>query len=329
MLTRRTVLAVPPALALAGSAVAQSKAPAAKADSTFLPYIEAVKSDAKKAGIRQVTLDRAFAGIKAPNAKVIELDRRQPEFTLTWEQYRAKVISDARIAKGREMYARHRALLGEVTARYKLAAGPIMGIWGLESGYGQFTGGFNVVESLATLAWEGRRAAFFRGQLMNALRILDSGDIAPERMLGSYAGAMGQPQFMPDSFITYAVDWDGNGRRDLWNDIGDITASVANYLSRAGWSQALPWGEPIRLPPGFDPALAGRDARKPIADWIKLGLRPSPRLAPDVQAAVVLPDGAGGQSFLAVHPNFQAIRRYNPSDYYALAVGLIGDAVTG
>ena len=329
MFTRRTLLAVPAALSLASEAAAQAKPSPPKPENTFLPYIEAVKAEARKAGIRPATLDRAFAGITAPNAKVIELDRRQPEFTLTWEQYRAKVISDARIAKGRELYARHRALVTEITARYRLSPGPLMGIWGLESGYGQFTGGFNVIESLVTLAWEGRRAAFFRSQLLNALKIIDAGDIPAERMLGSYAGAMGQPQFMPDSFLNYAVDWDSNGRRDLWNDIGDILASIANYLSRSGWTLPLPWGQQLRLPAGFDPSLAGRDNRKPLAEWARLGIRPTIAAAPDAPAAVLLPDGAGGQAFLVFHPNFQAIRRYNPSDFYAAAVGLIGDAVTG
>jgi len=330
MLHRRTLLAAP-LFALAPPALAQAPRPppAAKPEASFLPYIDGVKAEALKAGIRQATLDTAFRGIRTPNAKVIELDRRQPEFTLTWEQYRQKVISDARIARGREHYARHRALVTEICARYRLHPAPLMGIWGLESGYGQFTGGFNVIESLATLAWEGRRAAFFRTQLLNALRIIDAGDIAPERMLGSYAGAMGQPQFMPDSFLRFAVDHDGNGRRDLWNDVGDIVASMANYLSKSGWAPPLGWGQKLRLPAGFDPALAGRDNRKPMGEWARLGVRPAAAVPAEVQAAVLLPDGAGGEAFLVFHPNFQAIRRYNPSDFYALAVGLIGDAVVG
>ncbi len=330
MLHRRTLLAAP-LVALAPPALAQAPRPqpAAKPEASFLPYIDGVKAEALKAGIRQTTLDTAFRGIRTPNAKVIELDRRQPEFTLTWEQYRQKVISDARIARGREHYARHRAVITEICARYRLHPAPLMGIWGLESGYGQFTGGFNVIESLATLAWEGRRAAFFRTQLLNALRIIDAGDIAAERMLGSYAGAMGQPQFMPDSFLRFAVDHDGNGRRDLWNDVGDIVASMANYLSKSGWAPPLGWGQKLRLPAGFDPALTGRDNRKPTGEWARLGVRPAAAVPAEAQAAVLLPDGAGGEAFLVFHPNFQAIRRYNPSDFYALAVGLIGDAVVG
>ena len=348
MLPRRTLLTAPIALAACASApqaqpsvqvAATSSTPAAppptptpapsRNQGAFLPYIEGVKAEAAKAGIRPATLQAAFRGIGQPNARVIELDRRQPEFTLTWEQYRAKVISDARIARGREFYARHRALVSEVCAKYRMHPGPIMGIWGLESHYGQFTGGFNVIEALTTLAWEGRRAAFFRGQLMSALKILDAGDIPADKMLGSYAGAMGQCQFMPDSFLRFAVDHDGNGRRDLWNDTGDIVASIANYLSKSGWTPPLGWGQPVSLPGGFDPSLAGRDNRRAVAEWARLGIRPRGQVPGDAQAAVILPDGAGGQSFLAFQPNFQAIRRYNPSDFYALAVGIIGDAVTG
>ena len=356
MLPRRTLLTAP-AIALAACAASQPQASppvqVAAASSTpaappppaatpapsrnqgpFLPYIEGVKAEAAKAGIRPATLQAAFRGIGQPNARVIELDRRQPEFTLTWEQYRGKVISDARIARGREFYARHRALVTEVCTKYRMHPGPIMGIWGLESHYGQFTGGFNVIEALTTLAWEGRRAAFFRTQLMSALKILDAGDIPAERMLGSYAGAMGQCQFMPDSFLRFAVDHDGNGRRDLWNDTGDIVASIANYLSRSGWTPPLGWGQPISLPQGFDPSLAGRDNRRPVSEWARLGIRPRGQLPGEAQAAVILAAGAigqdhRGQSFLAFQPNFQAIRRYNPSDFYALAVGLIGDAVVG
>jgi membrane-bound lytic murein transglycosylase B len=296
--------------------------------STFPPFIEAVKTEARAAGIRAATLETAFRGIRTPNARVIELDRRQPEFTLTWAQYRQKVISDARIARGREHFARHRAIIDAACTRYGLHPAPIMGIWGLESHYGQFTGGFNVIESLSTLAWEGRRAAFFRTQLLNALRIIDAGDIPAERMLGSYAGAMGQPQFMPDSFLRLAVDFDGDGRRDLWNSTGDIVGSIANYLAKSGWTAPLGWGQQVRLPAGIEAGQLGRDNRRTVAEWTRLGVR-STGVAPTINAAVVAPDGVAGEAFLVLHPNFQAIRRYNPSDFYALAVGLIGSAVVG
>jgi membrane-bound lytic murein transglycosylase B len=294
---------------------------------SFPGFIAGLKVDAAKAGIRKATLERAFAGVKV-NQRVIELDHRQPEFTLTWTQYKSRVVTDGRIAQGRELYGRHRGLLERVAQRYGVGPVPIMGIWGLESDYGASTGGFHVIEALATLSWEGRRAAFFKSELMDALKILDHGDITPERMTGSYAGAMGQPQFMPDSYLKFAVDFSGNGKRDIWNDAGDIFASVANYLAKSGWSGALPWGVSARLPAGFDPALAGRDNRRAMAEWVRLGVVPARALPGDAMAAVILPEGVAGEAYLACHPNFLAIRRYNPSDFYCLSVGLIGERVT-
>jgi len=320
MLTRRTLIA-------AAHAILAAPALAAPPDS-FPAFVAGVKAEARHAGIRQTTLDRAFAGV-SPNAKVIELDRHQPEFTLTWDQYRSRIVSDTRIARGRELYARHRTLLAAITTQYRVPPGVIMGIWGLESNYGQSSGGFNVIEALATLSWEGRRAAFFRSELMDALKILDHGDITPDRMVGSYAGAMGQPQFMPDSYLKFAADFTGDGKRDIWSNEADIFASVANYLARSGWSDRLPWGVAARLPADFDPTLAGRDNRRSLADWLRIGVQPiGAALPPDASVAVLLPGGPGGEAFLACHPNFLAIRRYNPSDFYCLSVGLIGDRVT-
>jgi membrane-bound lytic murein transglycosylase B len=326
MISRRLLLAATPALAAAGPQRPPTQGPAAAA--SFAAFVKRVKADAHRAGIRPATLDRAFKGVQI-NQKVIELDRRQPEFTLTWDQYRTRIVNDARIARGRAMYAQHRQLLAAVQTRFGVPPGPIMGIWGLESDYGRATGGFNVIEALATLAWEGRRAAFFRGELMDALKILNAGDITPERMTGSYAGAMGQPQFMPDSYLKFAVDFAGTGKRDIWNNPGDIFASVANYLAKSGWSGRLPWGVPARLPPRFNPALAGRDNRRKLEDWVQLGVQPlGHALPPETMAAVILPGGADSEAFLACHPNFLAIRRYNPSDFYCISVGLIGDQVT-
>lgn len=321
MLTRRSLLAA--------TAVASVAAPAAaRSADSFAAFVAGVRRDAQRAGISPVTLDRAFANVHA-NQRVIELDHHQPEFTLTWEQYRSRIVSDARVAKGRALYARNKPLLDRVAARYGVPAGIIMGIWGLESNYGESTGGFNVIEALATLSWEGRRAAFFRSELMDALRILQSGDITAAQMTGSYAGAMGQTQFMPDSFLKYAVDYSGTGRRDIWNDLGCVFASTANYLAREGWQAGLPWGEIARLPPGFDATLTGRENRRPLGEWTRLGVvRLGGSAVPaGTPAAVILPGGAGSEAFLAYHPNFLAIRRYNPSDFYCISVGLIGDLV--
>jgi membrane-bound lytic murein transglycosylase B len=299
------------------------------AGSSFHTYLTGLRHEALHAGIVPATIDHAFAGLQ-PNPRVIELDRHQPEFTLTWEQYRSRVVNDDRVQRGRALYQQHRPLLESVASRFGARPGVLMGIWGLESDYGKETGGFNVIEALATLAWEGRRASFFRSELLDALRILQAGDIPLPQMTGSYAGAMGQTQFMPDSFLKYAVAWGGGTRRDIWNDLGCVFASTANYLAREGWASGVPWGEIALLPAGFDPSLAGRDNRKPLVAWQRMGVRGTggTALPGDTEAAVLLPGGAGSEAFLAYWPSFLAIRRYNPSDFYCISVGLIGDLVT-
>jgi membrane-bound lytic murein transglycosylase B len=248
---------------------------------------------------------------------------------MTWAQYRALLITDKRIDTGRLAVRDNRPLLSAVQGRFGVGPAVITGIWGLESGFGAQTGDFHVVEALATLAWDGRRASFFRPELMAALKILDHGDVTPARMTGSYAGAMGQPQFMPTSFLRYAVDFEGNGRRDIWTSRADVLASIANYLAQSGWRAGGSWGQAVALPTGFDTGATGREGRRPLADWARQGVRPIEgrwRATADTAAAVLLPDGAAGEAFV-VYPNFGAIRRYNPSDYYALAVGLLGDSL--
>jgi membrane-bound lytic murein transglycosylase B len=269
----------------------------AGAPGSFQSFLADMRAQARRAGIAPATLDRAFAGLH-PNQKVLDRDNHQPEFTLTWAKYRAMLITDQRIASGRAAYQQNRALFGRVRDVYGVDPGVILGIWGLESSFGTGMGDFHVIEALATLAWEGRRASFFRGELMAALHILDHGDVTPARMMGSYAGAMGQPQFMPSSYLRYAVDFEGSGKRDIWTSKPDVLASIANYLKQSGWHTGEPWGEQVS---GRQPGTAGK---------------------------LVQPDGPGGESFV-VFGNFNAIRRYNPSDYYALAVGLLGDAAAG
>jgi membrane-bound lytic murein transglycosylase B len=303
--------------------------PACAAADSFQNFLAGMRAEARRAGISPATLERAFAGVQ-PNQKVLERERHQPEFTMTWAQYRDLLITDQRIANGRVAYQQNRALLGRVQDRFGVEPGVITGIWGLESSFGAGMGDFHVIEALATLAWEGRRTSFFRGELLAALRILDHGDIAPAHMLGSYAGAMGQPQFMPSSYLRYAVDFEGHGRRDIWTSRPDVLGSIANYLAQSGWRSGEPWGQPVVLAGNFAGAATGRDNRRPVGEWARLGVRPAngrPLARPDTPAAVVQPDGPAGDAFL-VYANFGAIRRYNPSDYYALVVGLLGDTVT-
>jgi membrane-bound lytic murein transglycosylase B len=320
MLTRRIFAASIPAVL----------ATPAWATDSFQGFLAGVRAEAQRSGVAPGTLDRALAGLQ-PNAKVLEHFNHQPEFTMTWAQYRALLVTDQRAANGRAALRQNAAIMQAVADRYGVGTGVVVGIWGLESSFGQKTGDYNVVEALATLAWQTKRAAFFRSELIAALHILDSGDITAGRMTGSYAGAMGQPQFMPSSYLRYAVDFEGNGKRDIWGSKADTLASIANYLAKAGWRSGLGWGEEVVLPGGFDAGIAGRDSRRSVAEWARMGVRRRDGGAfaqSDIQAAVLIPDGVGGDAFLAYHPNFAAIRRYNPSDYYAIAVGLIGDSVT-
>jgi membrane-bound lytic murein transglycosylase B len=314
MLTRRVLI---PA-ALSGLALP------AFAAGGFAAFLAGVRTEALRNGIRPGVLDAALHGLQ-PNQDVLRLDRHQPEFTLTWAQYRARVLPASRLDKAQTAYASNRDLLEQTGQHYGVWPGVIIGIWGLESGFGANTGGFNVIQALATLAYDGRRAAFFRKELLAALRILNNGDIGPRAMTGSYAGAMGQPQFMPTAFLTYAADGDGDGRRDIWTSRPDIFASVGNYLARCGWRNGEPWGQPVTVPQDFA-GPTGRDVMRPLAAWQAQGVRRADGRAfsrGDVPGALLQPDGPGGEAFM-VYPNFHVIRRYNPSDFYALAVGLLG-----
>jgi membrane-bound lytic murein transglycosylase B len=318
MLTRRrlaTVLAAPvalPRLALADD---------------FSSYIKDFRRRAHAKGIGETTLEVAFRSARY-EPQVVAADRHQPEFTLTWEQYRSRVVSASRISDGRARYAANRDVIARAVQRYGAAPSPIMGIWGLESDYGAATGGYSVISALATLAYDGRRRAYFESELLDALRIIQRGDIDPARMTGSYAGAMGQPQFMPDSFLRYAVDFSGDGKRDIWGNPADVFGSIANYLQSIGWNKALPWGEQVTLPAAFDMGAAGRAHRRPLGEWARLGVRPAAARPETAVASVILPGGKGGEAYLAYEPNFGALRDYNPSDFYCISVGLLGDAVT-
>lgn len=316
---RRSVLTFP-LLALAGPVHAQTEG--------FDSFLDGVRAEARRAGISAATLQRALGGIR-PVDRVIELDRRQPESSLTWEAYRDRIVNQARIDNGRRAYADNRALLDSLQGRFRVPGRIIVAIWGMETNYGTNTGGFGVVEALATLAWEGRRAAYFRGELISALRIIEAGHVAPERMRGSWAGAMGQPQFMPSSFERLAVDADGDGRKDIWDSRADALGSIANYLARSGWQEEERWGREVRLPEGFDTATATRENVRPLREWSRQGLAFTDGTAlpaSDTGAAVLIPGlpNGGTQAFLVL-ANFNAIRRYNPSNFYALAVGLLSD----
>jgi len=294
----------------------------------FQAWLVEFKAEAVAQGITQATLDAAFFNVFGPIERVIELDRSQPETRLTLDEYLAKVVSQARIEKGWALLAEHRVVLDAIGAKFGVQPRFIVSLWGIETDYGRVTGGYSVIGSLATLAFEGRRADFFRGELLHALRIIQDGHIAPYDMTGSWAGAMGQSQFMPSSFNAYAIDYDGDGRRDIWGTLPDVFASIANYLASFNWHADQTWGREVRAPAGIDPSLVSLDVTRMLHEWQMLGVRNLDGSAlPDkpLPASLIFP-GDGPRSFL-VYENFQTILKWNRSSYFGVAVGQLADAV--
>lgn len=319
---RKMVLAI--TMLIAGTMAASAN------EQSFDSWLSGVRSEALQKGISQSVLRTALSDVKGPISRIIELDRKQPEGTMTFSQYKRRVISQARIDQGRRMYRQHRAELERAAQKYGVPANYIVALWGIETSYGNNTGGFGVIPALATLAYDGRRSEFFRSELMNALKILDEGHIDPANMKGSWAGAMGQNQFMPSSFNAYAVDGNNDGRRDIWTSLPDVFASSANYLSRHGWKEDERWGREVKLPSGFMSSQASLDIKKSLEDWKEVGITlpsgaPIPT-APGMKASVVIPDGIEGPAFLA-YDNYRVIMRWNKSTYFATSVGLLADAI--
>lgn len=300
--------------------------PAAAQPKDFPSWLVELRSEAQAHGIAESTLDAALAGAQ-PLPRVIELDRKQPEFSLTFQQYLDRTVSSRRVEKGRQLLQEHAALLDRISRQYGVQPRFIVALWGMETDYGRITGSFSVIHALATLAWDGRRSAFFRKELLDALRILDEGHIAPGRMIGSWAGAMGQCQFMPSSFMNFSADGDGDGRRDIWTSLPDVFASTANYLANHGWKGDQTWGREVRLPAGFDSALIGQDKAKNLAEWSGLGIKRAdggPLPVADIRASLVQPETGSGPVFL-VYDNWRAIMKWNRSTFYATAVGHLAD----
>lgn len=294
---------------------------------SFSQWREQFRAEALAAGISAATFDQAFAGVQ-PDPAVIEADRSQPEFTRPVWQYLEGAISPQRVRSGRRLLSEHATTLDQIEARYGVDRETLVAVWGLESSFGQIMGDKSVIRSLATLAHEGRRPAFAKSQLIAALDILQHGDVAPQRMRGSWAGAMGQTQFIPTTYNTHAVDFDGDGKRDIWNSSADALASAAHYLQASGWKQGKAWGFEVELPEGFDYALADTEIRKPLAEWRRLGLRNLPGDQEEASASLLLPAGHRGPAFL-IMDNFRAILRYNNSSAYALAIGLLAENFQG
>jgi membrane-bound lytic murein transglycosylase B len=326
-LLRRSTLALLAVLTL-------TAAPAGAAERPFAAWLADFRARAQTEGITPQTLDRAFAGVQ-PIPRVIELDRRQPEFVLSFWRYLGNAVTDGRIEQGRALLERHEVLLGQVERTYGVQPRFLVAFWGLETNYGATFGSFPVIGALATLAWDGRRRAFFEQELLHALRIVQSGDIEPARMEGSWAGAMGHLQFMPSTFAAHARDADGDGKRDIWGSLHDVFVSAATYLSSLGWNGDETWGREVSLPEGFDYDLVSiatlPETVKPLAEWAAMGVRkadggPLPRA--DMDGAILLPAGAGGPAFL-VYENYGHILSWNRSILYAVAVGHLADRLVG
>ena len=290
-------------------------------------WVADVRKEALSQGISEATLDAAFADIHEPSRQVKGLAHSQPEHRLTYSKYLHSRVDAYRIVIGKKEYKKNQSLLNEIGQRYGVDPCFILAFWGLESSYGSYMGNFPVIKSLATLAYDSNRPAFFRKELFLALHILNDGHVSLAQFKGEWAGASGQPQFLPTSWVKYAVDYDEDGRKDIWTSKPDVFASIANYMKINGWRTGDPWAIYVSLPANFDAKLQGKSIVKPVSEWTKLGVRTTTgETLPnqDMPASIVQPNG--GPVFLAF-PNYKMILRYNNSIYYAGAIGYLADSI--
>lgn len=327
MLSRKlllsTLLYTPFLAALSGNVQAENPA-------AFSVCVEQLKSTARERGISEPVVERDLAAVNYVE-RVIELDRRQPEFSESFATYFERRVTEDRIVRGRKLLAEHRSLLNRISKEFGVPPQYLVAFWGLETNFGGFFGKMPVLDSLATLACDPRRSDYFTGELINALKIIDEGSITAARMQGSWAGAMGHTQFMPSVFLRYAIDYDGDGKRDLWGSLPDALASAANFLRGIGWRNEERWGREVKLPENFAFENAGLSKNLSLAEWHKLGIRQTSGQAlpnVDMQASLLVPSGHQGPAFL-VYENFHVIMRWNRAEAYALAVGHLADRING
>ncbi|MGY3960021.1 lytic murein transglycosylase [Aeromonas popoffii] len=297
-----------------------------QASPDFYAYVAGLKQQALAAGIKPETVAAAFANIRVIEP-AIKHDKNQPEFKLTLDSYIPRAVPQWKVNQAKALYRQHLPLLTKIGAEYDVQSRFIVALWGIETNFGKLTGTYPLISSLATLAWDGRREDFFKGQLLDALRIIEQGHVTPSAFKGSWAGAMGQVQFMPSSFLKYAVDQDGDGKKDLWGNLADVFGSAANYLQQNGWHGDETWGRQVKLPEGLDPALLGLEQTRQLSAWQALGVRQldgSPLPGVEMQASLVRPDDAKGRAYLA-YPNYLVLRHWNRSHYFVVAVGTLAD----
>lgn len=299
---------------------------------SFAAWLKGFRVEALAAGITEQTFDRAMTGV-TPDQDVVDADQNQPEFVKPVWVYLNGALSDKRVLRGRALLTENKPLLDAIEKKYGVDRNVVVAIWGLESNFGDFMGSQRVVRSLATLAYEGRRQTFGKSQLIAALKIIQAGDVGPEGLLGSWAGAMGQTQFIPTTYLAHAVDFDGDGKRNIWTSRADTLASTAQYLSVSGWEQGAAWGYEVRTPKGFDYAQADMSVKKSVAAWEKLGVKringkTLPKKDQTAAASLFLPAGHKGPAFLVMN-NFRTVLAYNASTSYSMAVNLLADRFRG
>ena len=308
---------------LSHSTITYAKTP----EADFKLWLISFKDKARQQGISERTLSLALDSLEL-SKKVIKSDRKQPEFSRTFFEYLNRAVSKTRIENGRQNYQKHQKILQQVERKYGVPAHYITAFWGMETNYGGFTGNLPIIQSLATLAYDPRRSEFFSQELMAALKILDRGDVSLDEMKGSWAGAMGQVQFMPSNYLKYAVDGDGDGKINLWASLPDAFHSAGNFLQHLGWNAQTPWGHEVALTENFDFALADNKTERSVAEWKKLGVKllPHLKLADHLKAKLVLPSDYRGPAFLAFN-NYQVIKRWNNSTNYAIGVGYLAQRI--
>ncbi|MCE3232742.1 MAG: mltB [Rickettsiaceae bacterium] len=317
------------AIAFSAVACASTQSIENQEQEQFRGWLITFSQDARAHGISDNTI---YQFLKRAEflPKVIELDRKQPDTTKTFDEYIKSVVPERRLKEAKKQYEENKALLERIGKQYKVQPRFIIALWAVESDFGKITGNFSVVNSLATLAYEGRRAEFFRGELLNALAIIDKGHIQIDDMKGSWAGAMGQTQFMPSSYLKMSVDFDEDGKADIWSSREDVFASIANYLSTIGWDEKTTWGREVKLPQNFDSKLVGRTIEKTLADWNNLGVRKTDgsKLSGNQKliASIVKPESDKNRAYI-IYSNYKTVLHWNRSLYFATAVGLISDSI--